>query len=209
MIKNIVFDIGNVLITFQPEKYLHDNVRDESLRKKIHQSIFLSPEWFLLDQGVISENEAIQVFQARCPEAAGMIKGDMDHIYEKLLHPIDKNIAVLYEMKGMGYHTYLLSNYHEKAFQFVSKRNRFLHDVDGMVLSYEVNLLKPEPGIYHVLLDRYAILPEETVFIDDSENNVVGAKSVGIYGIHYTDHESLKMNLSRLLQQPSNKEVKR
>ncbi|MBN1381878.1 MAG: HAD family phosphatase [Deltaproteobacteria bacterium] len=199
MIKNIVFDIGNVLITFQPEDYLRKTVADDALREKINQSIFLSPEWLLLDQGVISERQAVQIFQTRCPETESLINGSMDNLYAKLLHPMNENIAVLYEMKNLGYPVYLLSNYNEKAFEFIFKRNRFLHDVDGMILSYKVNLLKPAPEIFQCLLEQYDLLPEETVFIDDTANNVQAAKSLGIRGIHYKDHESFRSALNDLL----------
>ena len=199
MIKNIVFDIGNVLITFQPKECLRAQVEDEGLREKLHQAIFLSPEWLLLDQGVISEKDAVHIFRDRCPEVKTIISSSMHDLYEKLLHPIEENIAVLYELKKIGYHIYLLSNYQEKAFEFISERYRFPAYVDGMILSYEVNLLKPAPEIYQALLRRYHLLPSETVFIDDSINNILTAESLGIRGIHYKGHDALRMDLKQVL----------
>lgn len=199
MIKNIVFDIGNVLISFQPEEYLRANIKDEGLREKINKSIFLSPEWIMLDQGVISENDAIRIYHDRCPEVKTILNSSLYDLYEKLLLPIKETIAVLYELKNMGYHIYLLSNYHEKAFEFINERNEFPRHVDGMVISYQVKLLKPAPEIYQALLKRYHLLPSETVFIDDSMNNILTAESLGIKGIHYRDHESLRTHLKQVL----------
>jgi putative hydrolase of the HAD superfamily len=200
MIKNIVFDIGNVLITFEPDAYLRAAIADGNLRARINQAVFLSPEWLLLDQGAITEDEALQIFQTRCPEVKALINGGMDRLYEGLLRPMDENIAVVYELKRRGYPVYLLSNYNEKAFDFISKRNAFPHDVDGRILSFEVNTLKPAPAIYHALLDRYRLRPEETVFIDDSIPNVRAAEALGIRGIHYTDQAALKMDLEQIIQ---------
>jgi HAD superfamily hydrolase (TIGR01509 family) len=199
MIKNIVFDIGNVLITFHPEEYLRAKVVDEESRQKIHQAIFLSPEWLLLDRGTLSEQEAIRIYHERCPEVKTVLNSNLSDLYEDLLNPIDETIAVLYDLKKRGYHIYILSNYQEKAFAYITERYGFPAHVDGKVLSYEVKHLKPEPEIYHALLNRYGLIPEETVFIDDSLANIKTAESLGIKGIHYTDYESFKRDLNKAL----------
>jgi HAD superfamily hydrolase (TIGR01509 family) len=199
MIKNIIFDIGNVLITFNPEEYLRVKVADEESRRKIHQAVFLSPEWLLLDRGILSEEEAIRIYHQRCPEVMAVLNSRLSDLYEGLLNPIDETIAVMYDLKNRGYRIYILSNYQEKAFAFIKERYGFPDHVDGKVLSYEVRHLKPEPEIYHALLDKYGLMPEETVFIDDSLANIKAAEFLGIKGIHYTDHESFKRDLNKAL----------
>jgi len=199
MIKNVVFDLGNVLITFRLEAYLRARVPDETARRKILEAVFLSPEWLMLDRGTLSEEEAIRIYHKRCPEAKAVLGSSLHDLYEGLLQLINETIDLMSDLKNRGYHIYILSNYQEKAFAYITEKYGFPAHADGRVLSYEVKSLKPEPEIFQALFDKYGLIPDETIFIDDSIDNVRTAESLGIKGIQYKDHESFKKDLQKVL----------
>ena len=191
MIKNIVFDIGNVLLDFKPREYLKNKGFSDSLINELMTCIFMSREWIQLDMGTIEAEEAVKNFIDYTPNLKNEIKEVMED-WTSMLQPKEDTIELLYNLKRNGYRIYLLSNYHKKAFEITRRKNRFIEDVDGYVISWEHNCIKPHEEIYYKLLDKYALKKEETIFIDDMEENVKGAEEVGIKGVIFTDIENLK-----------------
>lgn len=197
MIKNIVFDLGNVLLEFKPVKYLKDRYSDPELVKNLNNIIFKSKEWIELDRGTISEEEAIELLSQRYPSYTGKIH-QVFADWIDILKPMDDTIEILNELRKRNYGLYVLSNFHLKAFKRVFNKYSFFNRFDGLVISSKVNSIKPEPGIYEFLLARYQITPEKTVFIDDREENLETARRFNINTIHYIDPESLRQNLNKL-----------
>ncbi len=191
MIKNIIFDLGNVLFKFNPLEYLRGKFDNEVVIQKIQKEIFSSEEWIMLDRGGITEAEAISRICSRNEENAKFIKLTMDNWYE-MLTPIEEVVEVLKELKVRGYNIYYLSNFHMLAFENITKRYDFLKVFDGGVVSYEEKLLKPEEEIYVRLVEKYNLNPEESVFIDDTAANVEAAKKLGFQGIHFNSVIDLK-----------------
>lgn len=190
MIKNIVFDLGNVLLDFKPLEYLKAKGIEGDKCKQVLSEVFKSEEWLMLDRGTITEEEAIDKICKRSKENSDLIRLAMDNWYEILI-PIQESVEILKNIKANGYKAYVLSNFHLIAYENVTEKYSFFKYFDGGVISYEENLLKPEADIYDRLIKRYDIKPEETIFIDDTLENVEGAKALGINGILFKSPEDL------------------
>lgn len=199
MIKNIVFDIGNVLMTFKPDDYLRTVVSDENKRDLLYKTVFCGQEWIMLDKGTIDEKSAIDSFIEKSPQIKNDILELMDTLYEKMIMPLTDTIDYLKELRKSGYKIYLLSNYHDRAFDYIDQQYGLASLVDGKIISARVQMLKPDAKIYIKLLQTYNLIPEETVFIDDMIENVRAAEALGIKSFQFTDCISLKKNLCAFL----------
>ena len=195
MIKNIIFDLGNVLLNFKPMVYVNSKIPDKEKSKQIYKEIFESYEWAMLDRGVITEEEAINIFCNRNMEDSKSIRLVMDNWYQ-LLTPIEGTIEILRVLNSAGYKNYVLSNYQLLAFQNVTKRFDFFSCFDGGIISYKEKLLKPEKDIYDKLIKKYNIDPKESIFIDDTKENVESAKLLGFKTILFTDSIDLREKLA-------------
>lgn len=197
MIKNIVFDIGNVLLEFNPLEYVKGFGFEKAVEDRTFSAIFKSRYWPELDRGTLTQEEAVELF---IKDAEGMdleIRKVMDK-WEDILTPISDTIEILQELKDKGYRIYVLSNFHKKAFEKVSSVNKFFSMLDGEVVSYRIQLLKPAGEIYEYLLDTYKLKPEETLFIDDTKENIEGAEKHGIHGVLFTGAGELREYLYKI-----------
>ncbi|MCI6693997.1 MULTISPECIES: HAD family hydrolase [unclassified Clostridium] len=196
MYKNIIFDLGNVLLDFNPRDYLKNKISDDKL-EDVFKAVFTSEEWIMLDRGTITEKEAINNIISRNSTYIKEINLAFESWYD-ILKPIEESINILMSLKKNGYKIYYLSNFHQLAFAEVTKKNSFFELFDGGVVSYEEKLIKPEEDIYKLVLDRYKLNPSETIFIDDTKVNVDAANSIGIKGILFKDSEKLREELNSL-----------
>lgn len=199
MIKNVVFDIGNVLIKFRPLEFLKGKYKDKKLIQELYKLIFKSDEWIMLDRGTITEEDAVDNFCKRSPQNQVYIK-EVIRDWHAMHIPIEGTVEILKMLKKSGYRIYLLSNYHKKAFKIVQDRFEFLKRVDGKIISSEVKLLKSEEEIYKLLLKTYNLKPEETIFIDDTLVNIEMARELDIKGICFKNSGTLYKELNPLMQ---------
>lgn len=190
MIKNIIFDIGNVILEYNPKEYLSKKIINSDLVQIVFKEIFESKEWEMLDRGVISEEEAINKIVNRNSDIEYYIRGAFDNWYD-LLVPIKETIKVIKVLKHEGYNIYFLSNFHRISFEKIKEKYNFLDDFNGGIVSFKENLVKPEVDIYKRLLEEYKIKEEESIFIDDMEVNIDAAKGININTILYKDNDSL------------------
>ena len=196
MYKNIIFDLGNVLISFNPMEYLKSKISEEKIQE-VYKAIFQSEEWIMLDRGTITEKEAIN----NIIEKNSIYRDDISLAFEDwyaILKPIEETIKVLEDLKSKGYNIYYLSNFHELAFKEVNTKNSFFELFDGGVVSYEEKIIKPEEEIYRLILKRYNLTPSETIFIDDTKVNVEGAEKLGITTIFLENPRKLREELRKL-----------
>jgi glucose-1-phosphatase len=183
MIKNIIFDIGNVLLNWKPEEYLKQKGIKSDKILEVHNELFKCEEWGMLDRGAITEEEAKNIIINRSRENGHLIKLAFDNWYE-MFTPIEDSVAILKNVKNAGYKVYYLSVFHLLAFEHVTRKYDFFELFDGGVASYEAKQVKPEEGIYKLLIEKYTIKPEESIFIDDSEANIEAAKKLNFNAIH-------------------------
>ena len=194
MMKNIIFDLGNVLLNFKPVVYLHEQISDEEKVQQIYEEIFTSKEWLMLDRGVITEEEAVNEICNRSTENSELIKLVMYNWYQ-LLTPIEDTVEILKELKHKGYRLYVLSNFHLLAYEDVTKRYDFFKYFDGGIISYKEKLMKPEKDIYDKLIQRYKINPQESIFIDDTTENIESATKLGFEALLFTNSTDLRKKL--------------
>ena len=182
MIKNIVFDLGNVLISFKPSEYFDKKHYPENIKSRILADIFASEEWLMLDKGLINTAQAINSIAA----TSSLNKDEIIHVFNlrsELLYPLDENVRLLPELKKQGFRLYFLSNFPLDLFEEVKTGYYFFKYFDGGVISAEAKVSKPDSRIYEILLKKYSLIPEECLYIDDIEVNVRAGEAAGMKGI--------------------------
>lgn len=194
MIKNLIFDLGNVLLNWKPEEYLELKGIEPDKIPELYNEIFHSEEWKLLDRGLITEENAKEKIIKRSRNNGHLIELTFENWYE-LFTPIEDSVNLLKKVKNEGYNVFYLSVFHLSAFENVSKRYDFFQLFDGGVASYEAKQVKPEEGIYKTLIEKYTIRPEESIFIDDLEANIEAARKLNFNVIHYINITNLREEL--------------
>ena len=198
IIKNIIFDIGNVLLEWEPEKYLKRSY-DANKVDRLMDLVYSSTHWHNADRGGVKFSSLQNLLCEEHPEWANELGQLMTRdAMMSILIPKQETIDFMYEMRASGYKIYLLSNFPEECFSWVDETYKFLSDVDGRVISAHVKLSKPDPKIYELILEKYGLEPSETVFTDDLAINVQAAKDAGIFAIQFTDLASFKKQFEDL-----------
>lgn len=182
MIKNIVFDLGNVLISFRPSEFFNKKKYPENIKAKILSDIFGSKEWGMLDNGEINTPEVIDAIALK----SSLKKEEIAHIFNlrtKLMFPLDQNVRLLPGLKKRGFRLYFLSNFPMDIFEEVKTGYYFFKYFDGGIISAEAKFSKPDSRIYEILLEKYSLIPKECLYIDDLEINVKAAEAAGMKGL--------------------------
>jgi glucose-1-phosphatase len=199
MIKNVIFDLGNVLISFRPSEYFEKNNYPETIKTTILTDIFSSREWRMLDNGEITTPEAIDAISRK----SSLKKEEIAHIFNlrtDLIFPLDTNIRLLPELKKRGLKLYYLSNFPLDIFDEVRSGYYFFKHFDGGLISAEVKFSKPDKRIYGILTERYSLIPEECLFIDDLEINVISAVEHGMKGLFTDGSLAIAKDVERALK---------
>ena len=187
MYKNIIFDLGGVMVDFDPKTYLVDRFCNAEVEEQVSQLTFESEEWKLLDAGLITRSEANLRMLARAKEygRAFEVQGVLDD-WLHILRPRHRMEELVRRLKSHGYCVYYLSNIPQDVLDLLRDRG-VLDGFDGGVASCEVHINKPDPKIYKALLDKYSLKAAECVFIDDRLENVQAAFALGFAGIQMKD----------------------
>lgn len=195
-IKNLIFDVGSVLIGYRWRDMFKDHGVEEEKALKIGRGIFDCEDWKLFDSGLIDSNVLIDNFCKRFPELEEEARWFIDNaILMRVLRP--RVYEELTRLKEKGYKLYILSNYSKELFELHTGDLPFRKMMDGELVSYMVNDLKPNDGIYEALIERFNINPEESVFFDDRLENAKAAEKFGIRGVHI-ENESEELLLKYL-----------
>lgn len=191
-IRNIIFDIGNVLVRFDPLDYLIRTYgEDFETIKILHLNVFASEEWKLLDQGLLTTEEAVARIEERIPQYKDAVEKIMRTWETFLIEEITTSAYFLRKFKELGYRIYALSNYPERGFLYTESTYPVFELFDGKVISYDVKQVKPGKRIYEILLEKYQLKAEECIFIDDTLANIKSAEELGMKGIHYLHSNQL------------------
>ncbi len=183
MIRNIVFDMGNVILKFDPESFMtREGITDGKERSLIRNELFRSLEWAQMDQGVLTEDTAEPLILRRIPDH---LKKNVSHLLRNWAFPremIPGMEELVRKLKEAGYRIFLLSNASVMQHEYWP-RMPVSQLFDGTLISCDVSVVKPCPQIYHLFTEKFSLKGEECVFIDDAAMNVAGAVSCGWQGI--------------------------
>lgn len=205
MIKNVVFDIGRVLVRsyWKECMSLKGISKDTSDRVK---SVTLNSElWKQIDLGIISLEDMKKAVIDKNLGIEEELK-DFFKTYSDFTLVDNEMERFLLDLKKEHYHIYLLSNYGKEFFEELEKKADFLKYVDGKVISYEVNLKKPDPDIYSYLIEKYRIEPEESVFIDDKRQNVQVAREKKFHTILFRNLKQTKKDFYAIVRKTEREE---
>lgn len=197
MIKNIIFDIGNVLTVFCWEKYFKSFGYPEEVVERLARATVRNQVWNEYDRGVMSAEEILQAFIQSDPDMEEYIYKVTENL-SGILERCDYAIPWIRELQEKGYKVYYLSNFFEKAERECAEALDFIPYMDGGILSYKEKLIKPDAAIYELLLKRYGLAAEECVFLDDKEENCRAAKKAGMQAICFKTREQAVKELGRM-----------
>ena len=181
MIKHILFDMGQVLIRFDQKFFIHRlGIEGEDVALLMRE-VFRSVEWVQMDRGSLREEEAFRRITARLPERLHDAAGKLISMWDRPILPIDGMYELVEELKDLGYGIYLLSNASVRQHEYWPRIpvSRFF---DGKLISADVHVIKPQPEIYRLCLERFGLKAEECFFVDDVPANIEGALQCGISG---------------------------
>ncbi len=199
-IKNIVFDFGGVLLEWNP-RYLYRSYFNDDEKMEWFLSNVCTLEWNArFDEGKPFA-EGIRELKEKWPEWAEAIQIYLDKWPVMLDHEYPESIEMLKRLKSLGYGIYGLTNWSAETIGVAYANYDFFKLFEGIVVSGEEKLLKPDPRIYKVLLERYGLQAEESVFIDDNAANVEAARGLGFHGIHFDNIANVKAQVDALIEQ--------
>lgn len=196
-VTTVIFDIGKVLVEFNWQSYIKSFGYPDTINEELGKTIFESPKWKERDRGDRAEEEYKEMFISEAPH----LKNEIIALFENIVNivePYSFSEEWVKAIKKQGKKVYLLSNYSKTSYEHDMLKFDFLKHVDGGVISYEVNHVKPEVEIYQYLIEKYHINPLEAVFLDDVIENLETARSIGIRTIHVTSHETALEELEKL-----------
>lgn len=201
MIKNIVFDMGKVLVEYDAMRVCRHYITDEADCRQVCTAVFVSPEWVLLDMGVIPEEQALRQMCSRLPErlheAAALC---MWNWHKYCMETVQEMVPLIRELKERGFGIYLCSNASVRLSECYRDVIPAVECFDGILFSAEVQCMKPQKEMYGHLFRRFGLKPEECFFIDDLQLNIDGAKACGMDGYCFADRdlERLRVRLAEL-----------
>lgn len=197
MIKNVIFDIGNVLTVFCWEKFFKSFGYSDEMVERIARATTKNPSWNEYDRGVLSDEEVLELFIRQDPEIEKELRIVNDNI-GAILERCDYAIPWIEELHAKGFKVYYLSNFFKKAETECKAALDFIPYMDGGILSYKERLIKPDAAIYELLMERYNLVAEECVFIDDRADNCEAARKLGMQAVCFHDREQVLKELSEM-----------
>ncbi|MDO4266870.1 MAG: HAD family phosphatase [Eubacteriales bacterium] len=194
MIKNIVFDMGKVLVGYDGMRACEHFLEDEEDRQLVHTAVFVSPEWVLLDMGVIPEDQAVRQMCARLPERLrGAAVLCMENWHKYCMWKLPGAEELVRSLKARGFGIYLCSNASLRLPACYREVIPAVDCFDGILFSAEVRCMKPQKEMYGHLFERFGLKPEECFFIDDQPLNIQGAAACGMDGCVFSDGDFARL----------------
>lgn len=196
MIKNVVFDMGNVLLNFRPEFVMDRFCSSDEEKDAIRRELFNGPEWALADKGVIKDKDRYDLVKPRVPERFHAALENCANHWDVCMDPIEGAKDFCDYVKEKGYKVYVLSNASDLFYDYFPKFLP-LDYFDGVFVSADYLMLKPDIEIYRTFLAKYDLKGEECLFIDDRMDNIEGAIKAGINAVQFKgDYEAIKPYLN-------------
>lgn len=186
-IRNVIFDMGQVLLKFTPERIFSPFFPDVEDLALVTRVIFDSGEWSAIDTGLVSEEETVEGWIRALPAHEEAIRALMATWYRGMT-PVEGMGELVAELKEEGYRCYLLSNTSARFFEY-SDTVPTLRMLDGYLISAVERLSKPDPAIFYLALERFGVKAEECYFVDDNAENIKGAATCGIRGFCFERYD--------------------
>ena len=183
---NIVFDLGGVVFNWQPDAIIKSIFEDLETQDLVRKEVFEHSDWVELDRGTITLEQAID----RGATRTGLASQDIERLLNavpRFLTPIDQTIDLIRQLRSTTTRLFVLSNMHLASIAYLEQQYKIWEMFDGIVISSRIQKVKPEIQIYEHLLNLYQLNPSETIFIDDMQENLEAASSVGIQTIRFVD----------------------
>jgi putative hydrolase of the HAD superfamily len=181
---NLVFDLGGVVLRWDPDAIIAGVFQDEETRTRVHAGVFEDPDWLELDRGTLNREDAIR----RAAQRTGIAEAEIRKLFYSVpasLVAFPDTVDLLYRLKAKGRPLYCLSNMHRASLEHIERAHRFWDVFNGMVFSCKLNLCKPEAGIYQHLLQSYGLAAKDTLFMDDVQKNLDAAAKLGIRTLRF------------------------
>lgn len=195
-IENIIFDFGGVLVDWNPRYLYKDHFKNDNEMEHFLKNI-CTEEWNIEQDRGCTLSKGTILLQNKFPEFHSTIQLFYDKWEVMLKGDIPETVALLYKLKTK-YKIYGLTNWSAETIEIAYSRFPFFKEFDGIVVSGEEKMIKPNPQIYHLLLDRYNLKAENTIFIDDNIHNIKAAEKIGLCAIHFEDPGQLETRLLSL-----------
>ncbi|WP_267220549.1 HAD family hydrolase [Dyella silvae] len=196
-VDTVIFDLGNVLIGWNPRRLYRQLFDDEAEMEWFLREV-CSSAWNEQQDAGRSWAEGTALLRAQFPEHAVLIDAYHLRWEETLLGPIEESVALLAALRERGVRLLALTNWSQETFPVAMQRYAFLQWFEGIVVSGDEKLIKPDPRIYQRLLDRYGVDPATALYIDDSARNVAAAEALGMHGWWFRDPAGLSERLQQL-----------
>jgi 2-haloacid dehalogenase len=193
----VVFDLGGVLIDWNPRYLYRKLIADEAAMEEFLATV-CTPDWNERQDAGRSFAEAAALLNAEHPEKSVLIDAYFPGFDEMMSGPIAGSVEILGELRARGVPLYGLTNWSAETYPLALERFDFLTWFRGVLVSGEVGHVKPDPHIYRLLFERFAIAPHEAVYIDDNPRNAAAASALGMHGIAFTDPAALRRELVAL-----------
>jgi putative hydrolase of the HAD superfamily len=194
---NVVFDLGGVVVRWEPDAIIARSFTDPATREAVRAGIVAHPDWLALDRGAITPEQLI----VRGAQRTGLGEAQVAAFVRSVppqLSAIPETVELLHRVHRRGHPLYCLSNMPEYSMRHLEQANDFWHLFTGKVVSSRVGYCKPEREIYEHPVKVHALVPAETVFIDDVERNVAAAREFGLHGIRFTSAQQCEADLASL-----------
>ncbi len=198
MIKSIIFDIGNVLAYFCWSESYKKRLSEEEYELIAKATVLDEKTWVEIDKGVLNFDELIELFSKDIPHLKDKMRDALIGTFSDIV-PYHYSEDWVKAYKSRGFNVYLLSNYGDYSFELSRPRFTFADHVDGAVISYQINKIKPDPEIYRFICDKYSIVPSEAIFIDDNLDNVESARRFGLNAVRFKTYEQAINEIEELI----------
>lgn len=188
MIKNIIFDLGGVVFNWDPKRVAEEFKHPDLDAQTIFESDFFTEHWSEFDRGIYAEEELLSILSLETGFPLQACEDFLDYIKSNL-HDISETINRIKTLHQKGYHLLCLSNLSHEFYDFLKSREvfKYFHE---KVISAQEEMIKPDPALFQLTLDRYKLIPQETLFIDDLPANTAAAQSLGIQTLTFDTPEN-------------------
>jgi 2-haloacid dehalogenase len=196
-IQTAIFDLGGVLIDWNP-RYLYRKLIQNEAEIEYFLSNICTPAWNAQQDAGRPFHEGVALLQAQYPQHAELIDAYHQRWEEMFGGAIGESVAIFRQIKSMGMPVYALTNWSAETFSPTKKKFGFLQEFDGIVVSGEEKVAKPDARLFRILLERYKIAASTALYIDDNADNITTAKQIGFHTIHFQNASQLRQALQEV-----------